>query len=113
MKKSKLSKGKVLNVQVGGVENSTKNFNRVKSSAQEDKRFKEKSNAKWNRGSGDLRTRPEPAKLLICEKQLMNCEKELKKSFNPSTPEAETGGSLSSRPVSSTDGVPGQPSLGQ
>jgi hypothetical protein len=32
-------------------------------------------------------------------------------AFNPSTPEAEAGGFLSSRPAWSTKGVPGQPGL--
>jgi hypothetical protein len=32
-------------------------------------------------------------------------------AFNPSTREAEAGGSLSSRPAWSTEGVPGQPGL--
>jgi hypothetical protein len=32
-------------------------------------------------------------------------------TFNPSTPEAEAGGFLSSRPACSTKGVPGQPGL--
>ena len=30
----------------------------------------EKPDAKWNKGSGDLRARPHPAKLPTCEKEL-------------------------------------------
>jgi len=78
------------------------------------KQIKEKPGAKWNKGSGDLRARSHPAKLPTCGKQLKKSEKELKKSlglgmvvhtFDSSTQEAEVGGSLSLRPVWSTDQV--------
>lgn len=39
----------------------------AKPSAQGDKRFKEKPDDEWNRGSGDLRARPHPVKLLTYE----------------------------------------------
>jgi hypothetical protein len=71
--------------------------------------------------SGDLRARPNPAKLPTCGKELDKIEKGLKKrfkpgvvvhNFNPRTLKAETRESLSSRPAWSAQQVPGQPSLG-
>lgn len=48
----------------------TRNCNKVKSSAQGDKKLKEKPAAKWNKESGDLRARPHPGKLSTSEKKL-------------------------------------------
>lgn len=39
-------------------------------SAQRDKRFKEKPDAKWNKENGNLRARPHSAKFPTCEKEL-------------------------------------------
>ena len=47
-----------------------KKYNGLKSSDQGNKKFNEKPDAKWNKGSGDLRARPHPAKLPTCEKEL-------------------------------------------
>lgn len=49
---------------------STSKCNGVKSSDQGDKRLKEKSDVKWNKRSGEFRTRPYPAKLPICKREL-------------------------------------------
>jgi hypothetical protein len=38
-------------------------------SAQRDKKFKEMPEAKWKKGSGNLRAKPHPAKLPKCEKE--------------------------------------------
>ena len=68
---------------------------------------------KRNSASGKLTARFHTAKFPTCEKEL---KKSLKSSvvahtFNPSTPEAEAGRSLSLRPAWSTEQVLGQPSL--
>lgn len=44
--------------------------NGAKSNVQEDKRFKEKPDAKWNKGSGGLRARSHSAKVPTCKKEL-------------------------------------------
>ena len=64
---------------------------------------------KWNKGSGDLRSRPHPDKPLTCEKEL---EKSLgpgvvAHTFNPSTQQIEAGRSVSLRAAWSTERVPG------
>ena len=53
--------GKIQNVQFEE-KRSTRKGNGAKSSTQRDKKFKENPNAKWNKGSGDFRARPHPAK---------------------------------------------------
>lgn len=50
--------------------NSTRKYNGVKSSAKGNTVFKEKSNSKWDKYCGDLRSRPHPAKFTTCEKEL-------------------------------------------
>ena len=59
----------------------------------------EKQTKKWNKGSGDLRGRSNPAKFPTCKKEL---KKSLEPSvmghtFNPSTGKAEAGKFLSFR----------------
>lgn len=74
----------------------------AKACVEGDKQIREKLDAKWNKGSGDLRPRSHPDKLPILEKKLKKSEKELKKSpgpglvvhtFDPSAQEAEVCGS--------------------
>ena len=48
----------------------TRKWNGAKSCVQGDDHIKEKSDAKWNKGSGDFRARSHPAKLPTCEKEL-------------------------------------------
>lgn len=64
----------------------------TKSCVQEDKRIK-----KWKKASGDLKTRFHPAKFPTCEKELKKILKPGVEvhTFNPNTPKAETGRSLS------------------
>ena len=69
MKRSKLRKEKIQNVQFEE-KRSTRRCNGARTSAQGNKMFKEKSSAKWNKGSGDLRTIPHSANLPILEKEL-------------------------------------------
>ena len=73
MKRSKLRKEKIHNVQFEE-KWSPRKRNGPKFRAQRHKRFKEKPNAKWNKGDGDLRARPHPAKLPTCEKELKKYE---------------------------------------
>lgn len=47
------------------------------------KSIKEKSSAKGNKGSGDLRARLHPANFPICAKKLKRHEKEIYKSVGP------------------------------
>jgi hypothetical protein len=53
------------------VKRSTRKWNGAKSCAQKDENFKEKPGAKWNKGSGGLRARPQPAKLSVCKKEIL------------------------------------------
>lgn len=71
------------------------------------KQIIEKSDAKWKKGSGDLRARPHPAKFPTCEKEIEKSAKEIKESLGqarwctpliPVPGKAEAGSSLSSRP---------------
>lgn len=45
-------------------------YNRAKSCVQENKQIKEKPDTKWNKRSGELRTRPHLMKLPVCQKEL-------------------------------------------
>ena len=65
--KEQAEKGKVQNVEFGGKRNIRK-YSRVKSNAQG-----EKSDSKWNKGSGDLRERPHLAKFSTSEKAQGSC----------------------------------------
>lgn len=60
-----MMKGNKLNKETQNLQFEEKRGNR--------KKFKEKPDAKWNKGSGDLKARPHPGKL--------TCEKELKRNF--------------------------------
>lgn len=51
----------------GGGKGSTWKWNGAKVFIQEDEQMK-----KWTKGSGDIRVRLSPAKLLSCEKELKN-----------------------------------------
>ena len=74
----------------------TRKGNGAKSCVQGDKQIKDNSDIKWNRGSGDLRARPRPAKPPNCEKKLKNtlgpCV--VAPIFNPGTEKTEAGRSL-------------------
>ena len=72
---------------------------------QKRERIKEKPDAKWNKGSRDLRARPCPAQLPTSERKLYKSSRPgmVVHTFDPSTQKAEAGGSLSSRPAWSTE----------
>lgn len=55
---------------VGGKRSSRKCAVGAKPCAQGDKKLKDKPDANWNKGSGDLKARPHPVKLPACEKEL-------------------------------------------
>ena len=55
--KEQAKQGKLQNVQFEEKRVTWKQFG-AKSSVQEDKQIKEKPDVKWNKGSGELRTRP-------------------------------------------------------
>lgn len=52
------------------VKRSTRTCNGAKHSAQEDEKFQEKLDAKWNKRSGDLRARTHSTKLPTSKKAL-------------------------------------------
>jgi hypothetical protein len=99
MKRSKMSKVKYKAYSLRRKEATGVLWNLVLCS----RRFKKKKkpDAKQNKGSGDLRVRSHPAKLLICKKEL---KKNLGPGlvvhdFNLRSQETEAGRSLSSRPA--------------
>ena len=65
--KKTTAKGKLKNIQFEEKRRTRKWNVGAKSSAQGDKKFKD---AKWNKGSGNLRARPYSVKLLKSEKEL-------------------------------------------
>jgi hypothetical protein len=96
MKMSKLSNENIKSTGQG--EKEHQEWNGTKLHIQGNKQIKEKPDAKWNKGSGDLRARPHSDKLLTYEKELKQrlglglvvC------TFNPSTQGIETSVSLGS-----------------
>jgi hypothetical protein len=81
--------------------------NQGKPYVQGDKQTKEKLEVKWNKGSGDLRTRPHLAKLPMCAKELKK-----RPGMGVQHSDVEVDGSLNSRPAGSSELVTGQSSLG-
>lgn len=66
--KEQVGEKEIQNVQLQK-KGSTRKYNGAKSSAQGDKRFKEKPDAKWNKGSDNFRARLHPDKPLTSEKE--------------------------------------------
>lgn len=71
-KKEQTDQGKIQDVQFER-RGSTRKFNAAKSCVQGDKKMKEKTDTRWNEGSGDPRARPQSTKLPTSEKELKKC----------------------------------------
>jgi hypothetical protein len=76
MKKCKLSKEKTVQFEE---KNSIRKCIRTKSSAQRNKKFIEKPDAKWNNWRGDIRPRSCPAKFPNYKKEFLKKPNQLKR----------------------------------